>query len=63
MTYRENIRLEAIETARRRELRAADRAYQEGNTTATAGHLRQAGQLLDAINRELDNISGVAACV
>ena len=62
MTYRENIRLEAIETARRRELRAADRAFAEGSTASMTGHLRQAGQLLGAINSELGNLTSVAAC-
>jgi len=62
MTNMDNIRLEAIETARRRELRAADRAYAEGSTASMTGHLRQAGQLLEAINSELDNLTGVAAC-
>ncbi len=59
MTYRENIKLGAMATARRRELRAADRAYEEDNAAAMAGHLRQAAQLLAAINDTLDDIGVV----
>jgi hypothetical protein len=52
MTHTVDIRIKAIEFARQRELRAAERAFVEGNATSMAGHLRQASQLLAVIESE-----------
>lgn len=53
MTRTANIRIQAIETARQRELRAAERALTVGDASAMTGHLRQAGQLWAAVSSEL----------
>lgn len=52
MTHTADIRITAIEIARQRELRAAERALAEGDASAMAGHLRQAGQLWAAVEAE-----------
>lgn len=50
MTHKADIRIKALEAGRKRELRAAAQARSEGRTIPMEGHLRQAEQLLDAIN-------------
>ncbi len=60
MTRKVDIKLKALEAGRQRELRAAARAGQEGNAVSMEGHLRQAGQLLDAINVELNVMEALA---
>lgn len=62
MTRKADIRIRALEAGRERELRAAARARAEGRIIPMEGHLRQADQLLDAINAERDNLEVAVAC-
>lgn len=62
MTRKADIKIRALEAGRERELRAAARARAEGRMIPMEGHLRQADQLLDAINAERVNIRIPAGC-
>lgn len=62
MTRKVDIKIKALEAGRQREIRAAARARQEGKTVAMEGHLRQADQLLDAINAERATTEMPVAC-